>query len=103
MDFAVYLMLVPLGVSIYWANVAGFCLGSVVNVILIRKFVFPHSRFRLSTDLQLSVASNGLMFGLGMVALWALVELAQIDPYGAKLLTNGATFVLNYVIRALFF
>lgn len=78
-------------------------MGSVVNVILIREFVFPDSRFQLGTDLQLSFASNGLMFGFGMVMLWVLVEMGAMNPYGAKLLTNGTTFFANYVIRAVFF
>ena len=102
-DFAIYAALVSVGVSVYWANAAGFCVGSVVNIILIREFVFQDSRFSLTTDLQLSFASNSVMFALGMVVLWALVELSAMNPYGAKLLTNGTTFVGNYVIRAVFF
>ena len=102
-DFAIYAALVKFGVSVYWANTAGFCVGSVVNVILIREFVFTDSRFRLGTDLRLSFASNALIFMLGMEILWGLVELAAMNPYGAKLLTNGTTFVANYVIRAFFF
>lgn len=102
-DFAIYAAFVAFGISVYWANAAGFCVGSVVNVMLIREFVFQDSRFRLSTDLQLSFASNGLMFGFGMGMLWVLVELAAMNPYGAKLLTNGTTFFVNYMIRAVFF
>jgi putative flippase GtrA len=102
-DFAIYATVVAFGISVYWANAAAFCVGSVVNVVLIREFVFRDSRFRLSTDLQLSFASNGLMFGFGMGMLWVLVELAGMNLYGAKLLTNGTTFFANYVIRAAFF
>jgi putative flippase GtrA len=102
-DFAIYAALVKFGASVYWSNAAGFCVGSVVNTILIRKFVFQESRFSLSTDLQLSFASNALMFVLGMMVLWGLVELVAMNPYGAKLLTNGTTFVANYVIRAVYF
>jgi len=43
------------------------------------------------------------MFALGMAVLWTLVELSAMNPYGAKLLTNGTTFVVNFVIRAVFF
>lgn len=102
-DFAIYAVLVSVGISVYWANAAGFCVGSVVNTILIREFVFHDSRFSLATDLQLSFASNALMFTLGMVLLWGLVEVSAMNPYGAKLVTNGTTFVVNYVIRAVFF
>lgn len=85
------------------ANTAGFCVGAIVNVILIRQFVFADCRFRLSTDLQLSFMSNGVMFGFGMGMLWLFVELGSINPFIAKLLTNGTTFLVNYMIRSAFF
>ena len=103
MDFAIYAAVVEVGISVYWANTTGFCVGSFVNVLLIRTFVFTDSRFRLGTDLQLSLASNGLMFGVGMSMLWGLVELAAMNPYGSKLLANGTTFFVNYMIRKVFF
>ena len=102
-DFAIYATLVTFDVSVYLANTAGFCVGLTVNVILIRKLVFPNSRFQFFTDLQLSFASSGLMFVFGMGMLWVLVELVDMNIYGAKLLTNGTTFFANYIIRAVFF
>ena len=75
----------------------------MVNTILIREFVFQESRFSLATDLKLSFISNALMFALGMMLLWGLVELSKMNPYGAKLLTNGTTFIVNYAVRAVFF
>jgi putative flippase GtrA len=92
-----------MAISIYWANAAGFCVGAIVNVLLIRKFVFPNSRFKLSADLPLTFAVNGLMLGMGMGLLWVFVNALSINPYGAKLLANGITFILNYIIRAVFF
>jgi putative flippase GtrA len=103
LDFAIYAALVSIGVSVYWANATGFCVGSLVNTIMIREFVFRESRFSVATDLQLSFISNALIFLLGMGLLWVLVELSSINPYGAKLLANGITFVINYIIRAVFF
>jgi len=90
-------------VSIYLANAAGFCAGAVVNVLLIRKYVFTESRFKLSADLPLTFAVNGAMLGVGMGLLWVLVDMLTVNPYWAKLLANGTTFVLNYVTRAVFF
>lgn len=102
-DFLIYAALVALGVSVYLANALGFCVGAVITVILIRAFVFPDSRFRLGADLQLTFVTNGAMFVLGMGMLWVLIYFAALNPYFAKLLTNGTTFVLNYVVRAVFF
>ena len=102
-DFSIYSTLVAMGVSVYWANAAGFCVGAIVNVILIRSFVFSDSRFRLGQDVLLTVSANGAMLGLGMGVLWILVDALHINPYWAKLFTNGVTFVLNYATRAIFF
>jgi putative flippase GtrA len=102
-DFSIYAALVTIGESAYWANAAGFCVGVIVNVILIRSFVFPDSRFRLGNDVLLTFASNGAILGLGMGALWILVDKLHIDPYGAKLFINGLTFIFNYATRSLFF
>ena len=102
-DFLIYATLVAMGISVYWANAAGFCVGAIFNVILIRIFVFPESRFHLGQDLLLTVAFNGAMLGLGMALLWILVDVIHINPYWAKLFTNGVTFVLNYITRAIFF
>lgn len=102
-DFAIYAAFVALGGSVYWANVLGFCVGSVFNVLLIRTFVFPESRFRLTTDLQLTLLLNGVMFWFGMAVLWGLIELMAVNHYGAKLVANGLTFLGNYTTRALLF
>jgi len=102
-DFLIYASFVATGLSVYWANAAGFCVGAIVNVVLIRKFVFPDSRFRFGHDLLLTVVANGAMLTLGMGLLWTLVDVFHVNPYWAKLFTNGVTFVLNYVTRAVFF
>jgi len=43
------------------------------------------------------------MFAAGMGVLWIMVDLLHANPYWAKLVTNGFTFVFNYVIRSIFF
>lgn len=102
-DFLIYAALVMMGVSIYLANSAGFCVGAVINVLLIRKFVFPDSKFKLRTDLPLTFAANGAMLATGMGMLWVLVDVLSANPYWTKLLVNGTTFMLNYLIRTIFF
>jgi putative flippase GtrA len=102
-DFSIYAALVLMGISVYWANLAGFCVGVPLNVVLIRAFVFPDSRFELSEDVLLSIAANGAMLALGTGLLWVLVDWALLNPYVAKLLTNFTTFMLNYMTRAVFF
>jgi len=102
-DFIIYAILISFDFSIYLANAFGFCIGAIVNVILIRIFVFTDSRFKLHTDMILTIGVNGVMLGLGMTILWILVELLSINPYFAKLITNATTFILNYITRLIFF
>lgn len=102
-DFSLYAMLVAWGESVYAANLAGFCVGAAFNVLLIRRFVFPDSRFKFGADLLLTILANGTMLGVGMGVLWVLVEGLAMNPYLAKLVANGLTFVLNYATRATFF
>lgn len=102
-DFILYAALVTGGISVYLANAAGFCVGAIINVILIRRYVFPNTRFQLSVDLPLSFVSYSVLLAVGMCALWGLINFASINPYWAKLLVNGFTFVLNYMIRNIYF
>lgn len=102
-DYIIYAAIVFEGGSAYMANIAGFCIGAMINVILIRIFVFPESRFRLGADILLTNLTNGAALGLGMGILWVQIEVLSVNPYWAKLVTNGLTFVLNYATRSILF
>jgi len=47
--------------------------------------------------------SNGAMLGVGMLALWVLADVVGMNPYWAKIISNGLTFVLNYITRITIF
>lgn len=102
-DFTLYATLVAWGESVYLGNLAGFCVGAAFNVLLIRRFVFPDSRFKFGTDFALTLLANGTMLAVGMGILWVLVEKSAVNPYLAKLVANGLTFILNYATRATYF
>ncbi len=102
-DFLVFAALVGGGGSIYLANLGGFCVGATINVLLIRRYVFQQTRFKLGVDLAMTWVSNGAMLGVGMFALWALVDVVGINTYWAKFISNGLTFVLNYISRITIF
>ena len=95
-DFAIYASIVTSGQSIYLAHVTGFIVGGAVNVVLIRRFVFRDSRFTLLNDIFLTLVANGTMLFLGLAMLWFMVDHLFINPYWAKLIANGITFLLNY-------
>lgn len=95
--------MVAWGESVYISNFVAFCVGTALNVLLIRRFVFPDSRFEFGTDLLLTILANGTMLAIGMGLLWVLVEGLAMNPNLAKLIANGLTFALNYVTRTTFF
>ena len=103
LDFLIYAILFSIGISVYWSNAAGFCVGAIFNLILIRTFVFKESRFSLRRDLFLTVTLNGAMLGIGNALLLILIDIVQINPFWAKLFTNSLTFILNYFTRDVFF
>ncbi len=102
-DFSCYAVAVEAGVNVYTANVFAFCIGAVVNVLLLRKFVFTSPRFSFGKDVLYTWMSNGMMFVVGMAMFWILIELLYLNHYWAKLLSSGFTFVLNYLVRLRYF
>ena len=102
-DFFIYSLFASSGHSIYLGHTLGFIVGGSINVILIRRFVFTTSRFTLVKDIFLSLGANGGMLVLGLGLLWLMTQRLSINLYYAKLATNGITFVINYLTRALFF
>lgn len=102
-DYLIYSILVFNGTSIYLANTLGFIVGTIINVLLIRRYVFLKSRFQLLTDIPLTFIVTGVVFCVGMALLGILVELSILNPYWAKLLVNAITFVFNFLSRAIFF
>lgn len=78
-------------------------MGAAFNVLMIRRYVFQDSRFNFVTDLVLTLFANGFMLLVGMGLLWVMIENLALNPYLAKLIANGLTFILNYLTRATFF
>lgn len=102
-DFAAFSLLVALGVWLVLANSVAFVAGAVINAILVRRLVFSDNRFHPGTDLLLTLMVNVLFFLFGTWLLWWLVGSVGMNPYGAKILTNGFTFAGNFTARAIFF
>lgn len=102
-DFSLFSVLVLFGSGVVLANTVAFLVGSVVNAVLVRRFVFRNHRFQAGTDLVLTLLVNVAFFGIGTLLLSWLVASLGANPYGAKILVNGATFAGNFATRAIFF
>lgn len=94
--------MVFLGSSIIVANLVGFLVGSLINVVLIRQLVFT-PKFKLSKDVLLTWGLNGFLFLLGTLFLWWLVSGLEFNAYVSKLGVNGLTFVCNFITRVILF
>ena len=102
-DFFIYSIMIWSEIPFYWANTAAFFVGSAINVILIRNYVFTYSRFSFREDLPLTLIVNLVIFIFGMILLGILIDYFSTDPYISKILVSGLTITLNYLIRISFF
>ncbi len=60
-------------------------------------------RHSLRKDLVLTFTSNGIVSVLAMVLYAALMGLLGMPHLAAKILSNGASFVMNYHVRRKYF
>jgi len=98
LDLASYVVMVELGAHLYVAYLASFAVGTVCNVVLLRRF-FAAGRHAFAKDLALTTASNGLAILLAMGIYIALMQLAGVHHVIAKVLSNGFSFLANYFVR----
>lgn len=101
-DLASYIGLVELGAHLYAAYVASFAVGTVCNVLLLRRF-FAAGRHPFGKDLALTMASNGAAILLAMGIYIALMQLLGVHHVIAKILSNGVSFLVNYYVRRRYF
>src|SRR6185369_14079540 len=98
LDLASYVGMTELGVHLYVAYLASFCIGTVCNVILLRRF-FAAGRHAFGKDLALTTTSNGLAILLAMGVYIALMNVLGVHHVIAKVLSNGLSFLANYAVR----
>lgn len=101
-DLGLYLGLTWGGANLYAAYLASFVVGTVCNVLLLRRY-FAAARLRLAKDLALSMANNGFFIALAMGIYAALMHLAGVHHVIAKVISNGFSFSANYLVRRRYF
>ena len=101
-DLGSYVAMTEAGVHLYLAYLLSFAIGTVCNVLLLRRF-FAAGRLPLAKDLALSLASNGVVILLAMGIYAALMQALGMHHVIAKLLSNGFSFLVNYAVRRKFF
>jgi putative flippase GtrA len=94
--------MVAIGAHLYFAFVASFVVGTICNVLLLRRY-FATGRHSLRKDLALSLASNGIVILLAMAVYVALMSLLGLHHLIAKIIANGISFLVNYRVRRNYF
>ena len=101
-DLGSYIGMTESGVPLYAAYVASFVVGTTCNVLLLRR-LFAAGRHAFGKDLALTLASNGFVILLAMGIYAALMHLLGVHHVIAKVISNGFSFVANYIMRRKYF
>ena len=102
LDLIVLVVLVNLNLNYYLAYIIGFFCGTILNILLLRKF-HKVAKFQVFTDILLSLLANSSTFFIGLGVFWLLINHLSFDPINAKIISIAFTFVVNYVARKKFF
>lgn len=99
MDFILYSILVLHQVNIFLANTIAFLMGTIVNVYLIRSFVFINYRYNFIKDCVISIFTNGVVYLVGLAGMGLLVYVGGVNHYLAKCSVMVGTFFVNFTTR----
>lgn len=91
-----------LGLTWPTAATLGFCLGIATIYLLSIRWVFRTRKLSRRPKLELATFAGIGVTGLGFTQglLWLSIDQLGIQPELARIAAAGATFLLNYVIRA---
>ncbi len=102
LDLIILVVLVNLDLNYFLAYIIGFFCGTILNIILLRKF-HKVAKFHVYTDIFLSLLANSSTFFIGLGVFWLLINYLSFGPINAKLISIAFTFAVNYVARRKFF
>ena len=97
-DLLVFTALLSAGTAVFFALVAGFVTGTVVNYMLCRLLAFTGGRFQPWNEVLRLVAVSLVGLGLTMVLVAVLLRLG-LSPIMAKLIATVIAFAWNYAGR----
>ena len=85
-----------------FSYVLSFFLGTIVNVVLLREY-FMKAKFSFFKDLSLTIFANSfvMLIGLGLFAF--LFRSLGFNVIFAKIFSNIATLLINYLTRRAYF
>jgi len=103
-DYCIYTILYyKFHLHIIPSNYISFSIGTFVNVVLIRNFVFKRFKFWLLKDFLLSLLTNGFVFFIWIIFLSYFINNFYINHYIWKTIVITCTFFINYFTRKYLF
>lgn len=97
-DYVVYYLLVTGGVGYQVANIAGYAAGTLLSFFLNRRITFG-VRSNMLRRMAIFFGVAGVGFTTSAAMLWALVDVAGMDPRIAKLLTLPVVVLVQFSLN----
>ena len=98
LDLGVYGSLVHSGVAYQEANVAGYCMGTLLSFALNRALTFKVMD-RVVHRMALFFGTAAVGYGVSAFALWILVEHLGLGPLLAKIATLGVVLIVQFSLN----
>lgn len=100
-DYTVFYLAVTGGIWYQAANGLGYLAGTLMSFALNRVITFK-LRDHVLQRLAMFVAAAGVGFAVSALLLWLLVDLAQLDPRIAKLITLPVVVAVQFLLNRRF-
>ena len=100
-DVIVFLVLSGAGAPIVIANSIAFAVGFSVNVLLVRRLVFPGNDVPHKVDFAATFLINVVVMAIGTWIIWTLNRRFGQSLFGSKLIASGFTLSLNFAGRSI--
>jgi hypothetical protein len=98
-DLSVFLTLSSWGFAILTANAAGFFLGALINIFLIRLLAFPRTTVPNYLDYMVTLIVNLILMFTATVLILILNTEFGFSLINSKLFANTFTLIFNFLIR----
>lgn len=99
--FAVIFSLMWLGVSPFWANVAGYTVGFILGFVLSKKFVFLSNGHFVAESFRYLIAFV-ISFLVNFLVLCLSLNAMKLHVVAAQVVAAGSYTLLMYLLTRLF-
>ena len=99
--FGVIFLLMAIGVSPFWANVAGYTVGFILGFVLSKKFVFRSNGHFVTESFRYLIAF-AVSFLLNLLVLRLSLDSMKLHAVAAQVIATGSYTLLMYLLTRFF-